>query len=60
VLAGLLAPASWVLMSIAAIKALVQLVSMPSFWEKTVHGLDGPVTRGSLDVLPTGGSDARA
>jgi cellulose synthase/poly-beta-1,6-N-acetylglucosamine synthase-like glycosyltransferase len=60
VLAGLLAPAYWVLMSIAAIKALVQLVSMPSFWEKTVHGLDGPATRGPLDVLPTGGSDARA
>jgi glycosyltransferase XagB len=40
VLAALLTPAYWVLMSIAAIKAFVQLVHAPSFWEKTVHGLD--------------------
>jgi glycosyltransferase XagB len=41
VLATLLSPAYWVMMSIAAIKALAQLVASPSFWEKTVHGLDG-------------------
>jgi hypothetical protein len=29
------------MMSMAAIKALAQLLSSPSFWEKTVHGLDG-------------------
>jgi cellulose synthase/poly-beta-1,6-N-acetylglucosamine synthase-like glycosyltransferase len=40
VLAGLLVPVYWVLMSVAAVKALVQLASSPSFWEKTVHGLD--------------------
>jgi cellulose synthase/poly-beta-1,6-N-acetylglucosamine synthase-like glycosyltransferase len=38
--ACLLVPAYWVLMSVAAIKAFVQLVFQPSYWEKTVHGLD--------------------
>jgi cellulose synthase/poly-beta-1,6-N-acetylglucosamine synthase-like glycosyltransferase len=36
----LLLPAYWVLMSAAAVKAAVQMVTAPSFWEKTVHGLD--------------------
>jgi cellulose synthase/poly-beta-1,6-N-acetylglucosamine synthase-like glycosyltransferase len=40
VLAALLAPVYWVMMSIAAVKAVVQLVHAPSFWEKTTHGLD--------------------
>ena len=40
VLASLAAPMYWALMSLAAVKSLVQLVSAPSFWEKTVHGLD--------------------
>jgi cellulose synthase/poly-beta-1,6-N-acetylglucosamine synthase-like glycosyltransferase len=40
VLAALVVPLYWVMMSVAAIKALVQLLSSPSFWEKTVHGLD--------------------
>jgi cellulose synthase/poly-beta-1,6-N-acetylglucosamine synthase-like glycosyltransferase len=40
VFAALLQPIYWVMMSVAAIKALVQLVQSPSFWEKTVHGLD--------------------
>ncbi len=39
-LAAVLAPAYWVLMSIAATKAIVQLVIAPSYWEKTQHGLD--------------------
>jgi len=39
--ACLLVPAYWVMMSVAAIKAFVQLVFQPSYWEKTVHGLDG-------------------
>jgi glycosyltransferase XagB len=42
VFAAILSPAYWVMMSIAAIKALVQLIAAPSFWEKTIHGLDGP------------------
>ena len=41
VFASLLVPLYWALMSLAGIKALVQLISAPSFWEKTVHGLDG-------------------
>jgi cellulose synthase/poly-beta-1,6-N-acetylglucosamine synthase-like glycosyltransferase len=38
--AALLVPLYWVMMSIAATKALIQLVFAPNFWEKTVHGLD--------------------
>ena len=38
--AALLVPAYWVMMSIAATKALTQLVLAPTFWEKTTHGLD--------------------
>src|SRR5438270_275616 len=46
--AALLAPAYWVMMSIAAVRALLQLVIAPSFWEKSVHGLDvrAPVAEG--------------
>ena len=38
-LAALLVPAYWVMMSVAALKAMWQLVITPSFWEKTTHGL---------------------
>jgi cellulose synthase/poly-beta-1,6-N-acetylglucosamine synthase-like glycosyltransferase len=38
--AALLSPIYWVMMSLAAMKAGIQLLSAPSFWEKTVHGLD--------------------
>jgi glycosyltransferase XagB len=41
-LAGILVPLYWVMMSVAAVKALLQLVITPSFWEKTVHGLNTP------------------
>jgi glycosyltransferase XagB len=34
-----LVPAYWLLMSIAAVKAFVQLVFQPFYWEKTFHGL---------------------
>ncbi len=34
-----LSPIYWVFMSIAAYKALNQLIFKPSYWEKTVHGL---------------------
>jgi hypothetical protein len=40
VLAAALSPIYWVMMSIAALKAAIQLVRAPSFWEKTAHGLD--------------------
>ena len=36
---ALLVPLYWVMMSMAAVKALSQLVGAPTFWEKTVHGL---------------------
>jgi cellulose synthase/poly-beta-1,6-N-acetylglucosamine synthase-like glycosyltransferase len=35
---GLLAPAYWLLHSVAAYKALWQLISNPHYWEKTQHG----------------------
>jgi len=38
-------PIYWVMMSIAAVKAFIQLVLDPWFWEKTTHGLYQP--RGS-------------
>jgi len=38
--AALLVPLYWVMMSIGATKALIQLVLAPTFWEKTAHGLD--------------------
>lgn len=39
VFVALLSPLYWAMMSIAAIKAFVQLLTAPSLWEKTVHGL---------------------
>jgi glycosyltransferase XagB len=39
-IAALLCPLYWVMMSIAAFKAVLQLVVTPSYWEKTTHGLD--------------------
>jgi glycosyltransferase XagB len=30
----------WVIMSAAALKALLQIVITPTLWEKTVHGLE--------------------
>jgi cellulose synthase/poly-beta-1,6-N-acetylglucosamine synthase-like glycosyltransferase len=40
VLASAIQPVYLGMMSVAALKALVQLIHTPSFWEKTVHGLD--------------------
>jgi cellulose synthase/poly-beta-1,6-N-acetylglucosamine synthase-like glycosyltransferase len=37
--AAALVPLYWFLQSIAAVKAIYQLVTRPCFWEKTVHGL---------------------
>ena len=36
---ALISPVYWLLISIAMIKATIQLVKQPTFWEKTVHGL---------------------
>jgi cellulose synthase/poly-beta-1,6-N-acetylglucosamine synthase-like glycosyltransferase len=51
---ALFTPAYWVLMSLAAYKALFQLIINPFYWEKTNHGLtDGPAA--SPDILRRGG-----
>ncbi|HYM96432.1 MAG TPA: glycosyltransferase [Candidatus Sulfotelmatobacter sp.] len=47
--AVILSPIYWLLMSLAAIRALIQLVVAPSFWEKSVHGLDRSV---AADLVP--------
>jgi cellulose synthase/poly-beta-1,6-N-acetylglucosamine synthase-like glycosyltransferase len=36
---ALFSPLYWALMSVGAWKGLVQLITRPSYWEKTVHGL---------------------
>jgi cellulose synthase/poly-beta-1,6-N-acetylglucosamine synthase-like glycosyltransferase len=38
-MAALRLPVYWVMMSIAAVKAVVQLIFDPNYWEKTQHGL---------------------
>jgi len=64
VLAAVIVPIYWLMMSIAAIKALVQLVTAPSFWEKTAHGLDvapqRPISAAVATAPASGGAlDAR-
>jgi hypothetical protein len=41
--AVLLYPIYWAMMSIGALRAFLQLLVAPFFWEKTAHGLDRPV-----------------
>ena len=50
--AALLVPVYWAMMALAAAKAMWQLVSMPTFWEKTTHGLDSPAPAGSAGRSP--------
>jgi cellulose synthase/poly-beta-1,6-N-acetylglucosamine synthase-like glycosyltransferase len=38
-MAALRLPLYWVMMAIAAVKAMLQLVFTPAYWEKTQHGL---------------------
>ena len=38
--AAAMVPVYWLMMSLAAVKAVVQLVRSPTLWEKTHHGLD--------------------
>jgi len=47
--AVLLSPLYWAMMSIAAIRALLQLLVAPSFWEKSVHGLEPSP---AVDLVP--------
>ncbi len=51
VVAAMLVPAYWVMMSIAAVKAAWQLVVTPSFWEKTTHGLNRDPDVVEIEVL---------
>jgi glycosyltransferase XagB len=49
--AALLLPLYWVMMSLAAVKAALQLIVNPSYWEKTQHGLSNhgmPVVEAEL------------
>lgn len=39
---SLLMPLYWILMWLAAVKAVLQLITAPSYWEKTAHGLHKP------------------
>jgi len=41
--AALVSPLYWLMASLAMIKAGMQAVSKPTFWEKTVHGLFKPI-----------------
>jgi len=50
VIAALLSPLYWVFMSMAAIRAFAQLLIAPSFWDKTMHGLDQ--TSGPASPVP--------
>ncbi len=45
-LAAVLVPVYWVMMSVAALKAMWQLLLTPSFWEKTTHGLQADTAAG--------------
>jgi glycosyltransferase XagB len=40
----------WVLMSVAAYKALWQLISRPFYWEKTQHGVSRHVASAAVPV----------
>jgi cellulose synthase/poly-beta-1,6-N-acetylglucosamine synthase-like glycosyltransferase len=53
-LAAVLVPLYWIMMSVAAVKALLQLVITPSFWEKTVHGLNTPTHPPPTLGIPSG------
>jgi cellulose synthase/poly-beta-1,6-N-acetylglucosamine synthase-like glycosyltransferase len=55
--AALLTPVYWLMMSLAGIKAVVQLLLMPSYWEKTAHGLDSVATvHPIVEPQPLGGA----
>jgi hypothetical protein len=50
--AALLSPLYWVLMSIAALRAAIELVTAPSHWDKTTHGLADPAATAAPPVPP--------
>ena len=59
--AVLLSPLYWLLMSMAALRAVVELVTAPSHWEKTTHGLADPtaviVRSGAAPLTDSGDAD---
>ncbi len=58
---ALLAPVYWLMMSLAMLKASMQLVTRPTYWEKTVHGLfDTAPTATPVELLgvPANGNQA--
>jgi len=48
-----LTPVYWVMMSVAAYKALVQVFFAPAYWEKTRHGLAKAVVGATAPARPT-------
>ncbi len=53
---ALLSPAYWMFMSLGAWKGFLQLITNPSYWEKTKHGFDLNV--GPEGSVPDGGTGA--
>ncbi len=53
ILAGVLMPIYWMLMSVAAYVALWQLIVKPHYWEKTDHGLTTQTTHEVVTVEGT-------
>lgn len=53
---ALLTPLYWVFMSVAAYKALFQLIVKPFYWEKTVHGLSTADSTAAQPAQQTKGS----
>ncbi|MHB1684822.1 MAG: glycosyltransferase family 2 protein [Bacilli bacterium] len=48
---AILSPIYWAFMSIGAWKGLLQLITRPSYWEKTIHGLSVSPHSSSLPYL---------
>lgn len=57
VIPALLIPIYWLMMSVAAYKALWQLITKPFYWEKTSHGLT--TTNHAASLLPPAPADAQ-
>jgi hypothetical protein len=55
VLSALLVPVYWAMLSLVAVKALIQLVRNPSYWEKTTHGLAPPPKPVAVPASTDGG-----
>ncbi|MBJ7608226.1 MAG: glycosyltransferase [Candidatus Dormibacteraeota bacterium] len=58
--AGALSPVYWLMASLAMLKASLQLVTKPTFWEKTVHGLyeHEPVGPAAVELVGAASTDA--